>query len=65
MTTHTPDHSDLPEVDTTTGSILTVSKDEVTEAMKDVSIPSWASTSSTWGSSTTCTWTRAATWSST
>ena len=37
---HTPDHSDLPEVDTSaTGSTMTVTKDEVTEAMKDVVDP--------------------------
>jgi metal-sulfur cluster biosynthetic enzyme len=37
MTAHTPDHSDLPEVDTTpAGGVSTLSKDEVTEAMKDV-----------------------------
>jgi metal-sulfur cluster biosynthetic enzyme len=40
-TGHTPDHSDLPEVDTSAGapagSTLTV--DEVTEAMKDVVDP--------------------------
>ena len=38
MTTHTPDHSDLPEVDTT-GGVATVTADEVTEAMKDVVDP--------------------------
>jgi len=31
-TAHTPDHSDLPEVDTS-GTTMTVTKDEVTEAM--------------------------------
>jgi metal-sulfur cluster biosynthetic enzyme len=37
---HTPDHSDLPEVDTVAaGSTMTVSEDEVTEAMKDVVDP--------------------------
>ena len=40
MTAHTPDHSDLPEVDTTpAGGVSTLSKDEVTEAMKDVVDP--------------------------
>jgi metal-sulfur cluster biosynthetic enzyme len=41
MTTHTPDHSDLPEVDTTGGAVgqATVTRDEVTEAMKDVVDP--------------------------
>ena len=40
MTAHTPDHSDLPEVETpATGSTLTVAKDEVVEAMKDVVDP--------------------------
>ena len=37
-TAHTPDHSDLPEVDTS-GTTMTVTKDEVTEAMKDVVDP--------------------------
>ena len=39
--THTPDHSDLPEVDTTVsaGSTMTVTQEEVTEAMKDVVDP--------------------------
>ena len=41
--THTPDHSDLPEVDTTVagspGSEGTVTVEEVTEAMKDVVDP--------------------------
>jgi metal-sulfur cluster biosynthetic enzyme len=37
-TAHTPDHSDLPEVDTA-GSTMTVSKDDVVEAMKDVVDP--------------------------
>ena len=32
---HTPDHSDLPDVDTA-GGTTTVTVDEVTEAMKDV-----------------------------
>jgi metal-sulfur cluster biosynthetic enzyme len=37
---HTPDHSDLPDVDTTaSGTTMTVTKDEVTEAMKDVVDP--------------------------
>ena len=36
--THTPDHSDLPEV-STPGSTMTVEKDEVLEAMKDVVDP--------------------------
>jgi metal-sulfur cluster biosynthetic enzyme len=36
--THTPDHSDLPEVPTG-GGTLTVSREEVTEAMKDVVDP--------------------------
>ena len=36
--THTPDHSDLPEV-STSGSTMTVEKDEVLEAMKDVVDP--------------------------
>jgi metal-sulfur cluster biosynthetic enzyme len=37
---HTPDHSDLPVVDTSgAGSTLTVTQDEVTEAMKDVVDP--------------------------
>ena len=43
MTAHTPDHSDLPEVDTTGGSggvgQSTLTTDEVTEAMKDVVDP--------------------------
>ena len=40
MTEHTPDHSDLPEVDTAApGSTMTVEKDEVVEAMKDVVDP--------------------------
>ena len=40
MTAHTPDHSDLPEVDTTpAGGVSTLSTDEVTEAMKDVVDP--------------------------
>jgi len=40
MTAHTPDHSDLPEVDAApTGSTLTVDKEEVVEAMKDVVDP--------------------------
>ena len=38
MTEHTPDHSDLPEVDTS-GTTMTVTKDDVTEAMKDVVDP--------------------------
>ena len=37
-TAHTPDHSDLPEVDTS-GTTMTVSKDDVVEAMKDVVDP--------------------------
>jgi metal-sulfur cluster biosynthetic enzyme len=37
MTTHTPDHSDLPPVET--GGPGTVTVDEVTEAMKDVVDP--------------------------
>ena len=40
--THTPDHSDLPEVDTSAtgaGSTMTVTQEEVTEAMKDVVDP--------------------------
>ena len=37
-TAHTPDHSDLPEVDTS-GSTMTVTKDDVTEAMNDVVDP--------------------------
>jgi metal-sulfur cluster biosynthetic enzyme len=41
--THTPDHSDLPQVDTSgagsVGSQMTVTQDEVTEAMKDVVDP--------------------------
>ena len=37
---HTPDHSDLPEVDTdVSGSTMTVTQDEITEAMKDVVDP--------------------------
>jgi metal-sulfur cluster biosynthetic enzyme len=36
--THTPDHSDLPEV-VTGGGTMTVSREEVTEAMKDVVDP--------------------------
>jgi metal-sulfur cluster biosynthetic enzyme len=37
---HTPDHSDLPPVDTSVpGSVATVTRDEVTEAMKDVVDP--------------------------
>ena len=36
---HTPDHSDLPEVDTAAGGASTRAKDEVTEAMKDVVDP--------------------------
>jgi metal-sulfur cluster biosynthetic enzyme len=41
MTAHTPDHSDLPEVDTTGGGVgqSTLTADEVTEAMKDVVDP--------------------------
>jgi metal-sulfur cluster biosynthetic enzyme len=44
MTAHTPDHSDLPEVDTTRGGSAlggqsTLTADEVTEAMKDVVDP--------------------------
>ena len=43
MTTHTPDHSDLPDVDitatTSAGGAATVTVDEVTEAMKDVVDP--------------------------
>jgi metal-sulfur cluster biosynthetic enzyme len=42
MTTHTPDHSDLPEVETTGGAGVgqsTLTRDEVTEAMKDVVDP--------------------------
>ena len=41
MTDHTPDHSDLPEVDTTStpGSTMTVEREEVVEAMKDVVDP--------------------------
>jgi metal-sulfur cluster biosynthetic enzyme len=35
---HTPDHSDLPDVDTA-GGTATVTVDEVTEAMKDVVDP--------------------------
>ena len=35
---HTPDHSDLPDVDTA-GGTTTVTVDEVTEAMKDVVDP--------------------------
>ena len=35
---HTPDHTDLPEV-STAGSTMTVEKDEVVEAMKDVVDP--------------------------
>ena len=37
--THTPDHTDLPPVDLTadtSGGTATLTKDEVTEAMKDV-----------------------------
>ena len=37
-TAHPPDHSDLPEVDTS-GTTMTVTKDEVTEAMTDVVDP--------------------------
>ena len=40
--THTPDHSDLPPVDLaadTAGGTATLTKDEVTEAMKDVVDP--------------------------
>jgi metal-sulfur cluster biosynthetic enzyme len=37
MTTHTPDHSDLPDVAVPAGSTLT--RDEITEAMKDVVDP--------------------------
>ncbi len=37
---HTPDHRDLPEVETApAGATLTVAKDEVVEAMKDVVDP--------------------------
>ena len=37
---HTPDHSDLPEVETApAGATLTVARDEVVEAMKDVVDP--------------------------
>ena len=36
MTAHTPDHSDLPEVNTHGGGQSTITADEVTEAMKDV-----------------------------
>jgi metal-sulfur cluster biosynthetic enzyme len=36
---HTPDHSDLPEVDTTAAGATTVTVEEVTEAMKDVVDP--------------------------
>jgi metal-sulfur cluster biosynthetic enzyme len=37
---HTPDHSDLPEVDTSAAAgTATVTVDEVTEAMKDVVDP--------------------------
>ena len=41
MSTHTPDHSDLPEVDTTgsQGGTGTLTVDEVTDAMKDVVDP--------------------------
>ena len=41
MTTHTPDHSDLPDVPEVSapGSTMTVTKDEVVEAMKDVVDP--------------------------
>jgi metal-sulfur cluster biosynthetic enzyme len=38
MTAHTPDHSDLPPVETG-GGVATVTVDEVTEAMKDVVDP--------------------------
>ena len=42
-TSHTPDHSDLPGVPgvdaASSGSTMTVTKDEVTEAMKDVVAP--------------------------
>ena len=40
--THTPDHTDLPPVDLaadTAGGTATLTKDEVTEAMKDVVDP--------------------------
>jgi len=37
-TPHVPDHSDLPEVDTS-GTTMTVTKDDVVEAMKDVVDP--------------------------
>ena len=40
--THTPDHTDLPPVDLsadTSGGTVTLTKDEVTEAMKDVVDP--------------------------
>jgi metal-sulfur cluster biosynthetic enzyme len=40
--THTPDHSDLPDVGPATGTATgtaTVSRDDVTEAMKDVVDP--------------------------
>ncbi len=37
---HTPDHSDLPDVDvSSTGATATLTRDEVTEAMKDVVDP--------------------------
>jgi metal-sulfur cluster biosynthetic enzyme len=40
MTAHTPDHSDLPKVPVAApGSTMTVTEDEVTEAMKDVVDP--------------------------
>ncbi len=41
MTTHTPDHSDLPDLDEAglAGGAGTVTTDEVTEAMKDVVDP--------------------------
>ena len=39
MTAHTPDHSDLPEVNTHGGGQSTLTADEVTEAMKDVVDP--------------------------
>ena len=39
MTTHIPDHSDLPDVSTAPAGTATVTIDEVTEAMKDVVDP--------------------------